>query len=291
MTAATVGTEGGVSNIDVIRRFYALPRNTAAERGELLAMLDDDIEYVGIGKEGARGRAAIERLFSKYEGGGQSDIRFDIRHIAESGDTVLVDMVDYITIAGRTIDVAFSNVFKVRNGRICYWQEHYDRARLEAAFPRPIPVTEMAAAAPAIAAAATATAAAGARSPGDVAALWLDALARADFAAWDALVHDEVTMRFPFAPPGIPSHCEGREACRKVVRAFFAAIERFEWYEVSLHAAADPELVFASARSRARLRNGRDYGNDYCMLLRVRAGRLLEYREYFNPLPAIAAFS
>ena len=284
MTAATVGTEGGVSNIDVIRRFYALPRNTAAERGELLAMLDDDIEYVGIGKEGARGRAAIERLFSKYEGGGQSDIRFDIRHIAENGDTVLVDMVDYITIAGRTIDVAFSNVFKVRNGRICYWQEHYDRGRLEGAFPRPIPVTEAAAAAPA-------TTVATARSPRDVAELWLGVLARADLAAWDALVADEVRMEFPFAPAGIPSRCEGRDACRKVVGAFFAAIERFEWYDIALHAAADPELVFGFAKSRARLRSGRDYGNDYCMLLRVRAGRLLEYREYFNPLPAIAAFS
>jgi limonene-1,2-epoxide hydrolase len=131
-----------MSNIDVIRRFYALPRNTAAERGELLAMLADDIEYVGVGKEGAKGIEAIKRLFSKYEGSGQSDVRFDIRHIAENGEVVLVDMVDTFTIQGKSISVVFSCVFKVRGGKIRYWQEHYDRATLEAAFGKPIPVTE-----------------------------------------------------------------------------------------------------------------------------------------------------
>jgi ketosteroid isomerase-like protein len=83
-----------MSNIDVIRRFYSLPRNTAEERKELLNMLADDIEYHGVYKEDAKGRDAIERLFRKYEGGRQTDIQFNIRHIAENGDTVLVDMVE-----------------------------------------------------------------------------------------------------------------------------------------------------------------------------------------------------
>jgi len=133
-----------VSNIDLIRKFYSLPRNTREERGALLDMLADDIEYRGVGQESAKGRDAIERLFRKYENSGQSDIRFDIRHIAENGDVVLVDMVDTITIAGRSVAIVFSLVFKVRNGKIAYWQEHYDRAALEAAFGKRIPVTELA---------------------------------------------------------------------------------------------------------------------------------------------------
>ncbi len=133
-----------MSNIDVIRKFYALPRNTREERGDLLNMLADDIEYVGVGKESAKGRDAIERLFSKYEGSGQTDVKFDIKHIAENGEVVLVDMVDTFTIADRSIDVVFSNVFKVRNGKIAYWQEHYDLTNYEAAFGKKIPVTEKA---------------------------------------------------------------------------------------------------------------------------------------------------
>ena len=128
--------------IELIRYFYDLPRNNAAERGELLNMLTDDIHYVGVGKESAQGREAIERLFSKYEGSGQSDVTFDIKNIAADGNTVLIDMVDTFTINGTSIDVVFSNVFKVRGDKICYWQEHYDLTNYEAAFGKKIPVTE-----------------------------------------------------------------------------------------------------------------------------------------------------
>lgn len=130
--------------IEVIRHFYSLPRDTAAERGELLDLLTDDIHYVGIGKESAKGRDAIERLFRKYEGGGQSAITFDIKHIAADGTTVLIDMVDTVTINGKSTDIHFSNVFKVRGDRICYWQEHYNLAAYEAPFEKAIPVTEAA---------------------------------------------------------------------------------------------------------------------------------------------------
>jgi limonene-1,2-epoxide hydrolase len=52
------------------------------------------------------------------------------------------DQVDTFTINGKSIDVVFSNVFKVRDGKIVYWQEHYDLTRLEDAFGKRIPVTE-----------------------------------------------------------------------------------------------------------------------------------------------------
>jgi limonene-1,2-epoxide hydrolase len=133
-----------MTNSDVLRRFYSLPRNTAVERGELLGMLDRDIEYVGVYKESAKGIDAIERLFKKYEHSGQTDISFDIRFIAENGDVVMVDMVDRFTIDGKSVQVHFSNVFKVRDGKIYYWQEHYDRSRLEGAFAKPIPASERA---------------------------------------------------------------------------------------------------------------------------------------------------
>jgi limonene-1,2-epoxide hydrolase len=134
-----------MTNINVIRQFYALPRNTSAERKELLNMLDDDICYVGIGKESTQGREAIEGLFAKYEGSGQSDIVFDIKHIAENGEVVLVDMVDTITIAGKSIELPLFAVFKVRGGKITYWQEYYDISKYETAFGKGIPVAEQAA--------------------------------------------------------------------------------------------------------------------------------------------------
>lgn len=120
---------------------------------------------------------------------------------------------------------------------------------------------------------------------------WLQVLAGQQFDAWPQLIAPDVQMRFPFSPPGIPSECHGLGECREMIRAFFAAIETFDWQDLQLHAAADPGLVFATVRSSVQLRNGRSYANQYVMMLRFRDGLLAEYREYFNPLPAIAAFS
>jgi limonene-1,2-epoxide hydrolase len=110
-------------------------------------MFHPDVRYVGVGKESARGREAIERLFRKYEdsGHGISSLKFDIRHIAENGNTVLVDMVDTFVIDGREFSGVWSVVFEIEGGLITFWQEHYDVAGIERMFRRGIEVTEQAA--------------------------------------------------------------------------------------------------------------------------------------------------
>jgi len=125
----------------------------------------------------------------------------------------------------------------------------------------------------------------------DLARRWLAALAEANFAAWPSLVAEDVRMRFPFAHPGMPDACEGRAACQALIGNFFAGIASFTWQDLQLHPAEDGELVFATARSLAVLRTGKQYGNEYCFMMRFRDRKLSEYREYFNPLPAIAAFA
>ena len=133
-----------MSNIDIIRKFYRLPRITSEDRRELLSMFHEDIQYVGVGKESARGRDAIERLFRKYEASGRgiTSLKFDIRHIAENGNAVLVDMIDTFVIDGKEYSGVWSVVFEIENGKIKFWQEHYDVATFEKLYRRGIPVTE-----------------------------------------------------------------------------------------------------------------------------------------------------
>ena len=135
-----------MTNIELARKFYSLPRITSAERRELISMFHPAVRYVGVDKEGAAGRDAIERLFQKYEDGGRgiTDLKFDIRHIAASGNAVLIDMVDSFVINGRAFTGVWSIVFEFEDGLITYWQEHYPVERIEAMFARPIPVTEKA---------------------------------------------------------------------------------------------------------------------------------------------------
>ncbi len=131
-------------NIDLARKFYSLPRITSEDRKELLDMFHEDVRYVGVGKDKAHGREAIERLFRKYEvrGKGISKITFDIKHIAENGNTVLIDMVDTMTVGGNSFSGVWSIVFEFESGLITYWQEHYPVAEVESLFPEALPVTE-----------------------------------------------------------------------------------------------------------------------------------------------------
>lgn len=134
-----------MSNMDLARRFYSLPRITAEDRVELIAMFHPDARYNGVGKESAEGREAIENLFRKYEqnGRGITDLKFDIRHIAANGNCVLVDMVDSFIINGKPYSGVWSIVFEFDDeGLITFWQEHYDVAGIERMFAEPIPVTE-----------------------------------------------------------------------------------------------------------------------------------------------------
>jgi uncharacterized protein len=120
---------------------------------------------------------------------------------------------------------------------------------------------------------------------------WLSALVGGEPGRWPSLATDDVKMTMPFAPPGIPTACEGRDACEALTKSFFAGVKKFDWHEVQWYPAMEPNLLFGTAKSEALLGSGKTYRNDYCFIIRFRDGRVAEYREYFNPLPAIAAFT
>ena len=135
-----------MNNIELARRFYSLPRITSADRVELISMFHPDVRYVGVNKEFARGRDAIERLFQKYEdsGHGITNLSFDIKHIAQNGNTVLIDMVDSFVINGKPFSGVWSIVFEFQDGLISFWQEHYPVEQIERMFVGKILVTESA---------------------------------------------------------------------------------------------------------------------------------------------------
>lgn len=132
-----------MSRIDTIRRFYDIPRSKDQAEA-LFAMFHPDVVYVGVGREEAHGTPALRRMFGKYAMSrtNVSGCTFDLRHMAEAGAAVLVDMVATFIIDGAPETLLFSVVFHVDDaGLITYWQEHYDLRRHESLFG-PTPVTE-----------------------------------------------------------------------------------------------------------------------------------------------------
>lgn len=126
----------------------------------------------------------------------------------------------------------------------------------------------------------------------DIARRLLKAIERFDIKAFSELIADEFVMVFPFAPPGLPRRCIGKQQCILNIDSVGKMLSRISFLDVEFFSAADDlEIVFGRARSEALTALGVPYSNDYCFIFRIRNGLVYEHHEYFDPIRVMAAFS
>lgn len=118
----------------------------------------------------------------------------------------------------------------------------------------------------------------------------LELTAALDLEGLGKVFHDQIVMRFPYSPEGMPPQCEGREQCLEMMKGILGMLKKIEWIDMEAFATENPELVFINCRSKMDTVNGKPYGNEYCFRIRVRDGKVIEHTEFFNPLPIMAAF-
>ena len=89
----------------------------------------------------------------------------------------------------------------------------------------------------------------------------------------------------PFAPPGVPSRLEGREAIREYSRHVMASPLRFEDFEVAeLYQTQDPEVVIAEMRATGTLTTtGQSFAATSIQVLRIRDGQIVLFRDFADP--------
>ncbi|KYG02755.1 nuclear transport factor 2 family protein [Sorangium sp. So ce296] len=119
----------------------------------------------------------------------------------------------------------------------------------------------------------------------------LDLIVR-DIEGWLALFADDATVEFPYATAlGVPGRFEGKEAIR---RYFQGTIERFRdlsLRDVRRYPTTDPDVALAEVHGSAIiLPSGKRYEQDYVMVVATRDGKVVRYREYWNPAPVAEAF-
>lgn len=119
---------------------------------------------------------------------------------------------------------------------------------------------------------------------------FLDSVIACDFAKWPELLTDDVVMRFPYSPPGIPNHCEGLAASQEQTGGIMSMIKSFAWHDIDLHVGEGLDIVFGTGRSEVTTAAGKPYGNQYCFIFRFRGDKIADYSEYFNPLKVLESF-
>ena len=79
-----------------------------------------------MGKDGA---AAWVRKFESVPPG-----RLEVRHQVASGDVVMNERTDSVTLNGKRVTLPICAVFEMQGGRIRAWREYFDLAPAKAAY-------------------------------------------------------------------------------------------------------------------------------------------------------------
>ena len=115
----------------------------------------------------------------------------------------------------------------------------------------------------------------------------------ADNAQWQTLIADDLLWELPFAPAlGHPARLSGRAEVVRHVTWFVGAVEHLRFFDLTVHAFADPEGAVAEVKAEALIKpTGRIYRQEYVVFLRAAGGKIAFLREYFDPTRAAKALN
>jgi ketosteroid isomerase-like protein len=119
---------------------------------------------------------------------------------------------------------------------------------------------------------------------------YLDAISDLDTEGSLALFAEDAVITMMLMPGEAATPITGKAVFAPMFGQLFAALASLRWVYADINATDDPELAVARAASTGVLRNGKNYGNVYAIIVRVRDGKIVESQEYFSPIAAGALF-
>ena len=114
----------------------------------------------------------------------------------------------------------------------------------------------------------------------------------ADNAQWLTLIADDLLWELAHgcSPWAIRARLSGRAEVVRHVAWFLGAVEDFRFFDLQVHAFADPEGAVAEVKAEGLIKaTGRTYRQDYVLFLRAASGKITFMREYFDPVRAAKA--
>jgi uncharacterized protein YbjT (DUF2867 family)/ketosteroid isomerase-like protein len=104
------------------------------------------------------------------------------------------------------------------------------------------------------------------------------------------MVADDAVMEFPYAPPGVVTRLAGREAIAEHLDNLGGMIEFDRMGAPVTHETNDPDVIVLEFEGHGRgVVTGEAYDQQYISVIRLRDGRIVHYRDYWNPLVVLRA--
>ena len=111
--------------------------------------------------------------------------------------------------------------------------------------------------------------------------------------AWDEWIElwaEDGTLEFPYAPPGRQSIYRGKAEILAYMKAATGKMKIDSIGAMRVHPLLDPHGMTVELAARGSiLATGKPYDQKYVFFFEVRNGKIVQYREYWNPLVSIDA--
>jgi ketosteroid isomerase-like protein len=107
----------------------------------------------------------------------------------------------------------------------------------------------------------------------------------ADNERWQTLIADDLVWELPYGPGiGDPARLAGRDEVMRHVTWFLGAVENARFFDLQVHAFADPAAAVAEVKAEALIKSTqRAYSQQYVVFLRAVSDKIAFLREYFDP--------
>jgi ketosteroid isomerase-like protein len=120
---------------------------------------------------------------------------------------------------------------------------------------------------------------------------FLDALEAMSIERFLNVWHDDGVQIMPYAPEELPARFEGKEAIRRYFGDLLAKCKTVHIPSRVFHFTNDSNRVWVEFYGEIQIKaTGKTCINTYVCLFTLRDGRIVEYKEYFNPLIYLNAF-
>ena len=119
---------------------------------------------------------------------------------------------------------------------------------------------------------------------------FMDLILREDIPQWMELWNEDAVFEYPFAPPGFPQEVSGKQGIFENFKDFPNRIKFFEFTNVQMHPTLDPDTLIVEFAGRGQIvATGKPYNQRYISVVQMAGGKILRYRDYWNPLVILEA--
>jgi ketosteroid isomerase-like protein len=104
------------------------------------------------------------------------------------------------------------------------------------------------------------------------------------------LLAEGITVDYVVTVPGYPRHIEGRAAVAELYRPYGTMITLDRCFDLAVHHDATKGVVVLEYASEGRVvATGCPYANRYISVLTIRAGEVVHWRDYLDPIAVFDA--